>query len=87
MTKNRRLWFLRTGNHLCFNLFGTGGTEYGDKTFYIKIPFGVLVYRVRRWTYKEIVVFENNNATEEFLAHPEWVWDDFETTRMEDGII
>lgn len=56
-----RIWFLRTGNHLCEGAYGTAGDEYGRKTYYLRLPGGILVVAGRHWTYDEILAEEDGD--------------------------
>lgn len=73
----RRLWFLRNGNHLCCGLAGVASTEYGDKTWWLRLPFGVLVFAVRHWTWAETVADYGDDA--------ERAWAEWATARQEGG--
>lgn len=73
-----RLWFLSSGNHLCHGLCGVASDEYGHKTWFLRVPFGVLVWAVRYWTYDEIVSMDKDDAPQ--------VWEDFARNRQEAGI-
>ena len=79
MKRQKRVWFLRDGNHLCCGLVGTAGDEYGNKTAFVNVGFGIVVWAIRRWTYEEIAV----EMEEEDAAR---IWAEFAENRREDGV-
>ena len=76
----RQIWFLSDGNHLCKGLYGTAGDEYGRKTLFARVPFGVVVCATRYWTYEEIL--EEEKGDREMADR---IWAEFATARQEDG--
>lgn len=50
----RRVWFSR-GRMPGFALAGRASTEYGERTWWLRLPGGALVVAGRRYTYAEVV--------------------------------
>ncbi|WP_086846969.1 hypothetical protein [Amycolatopsis kentuckyensis] len=77
----KRIWFLRNGNHLCEGLAGQASDEYGHKTYFLRVPFGVVVLQGKAYTFDEILAEEDGD----FLM-AESLWREFDSCRRMDGL-
>lgn len=84
--KVRRIWFQRA-NWACCRHWGEGSTEYGDKTFWLQLPFNLqVVVRGRRFTFEEIEEKEEYFARFAGEADSLGVWDGYRAARKRDGV-